>query len=218
MAKYVVKLARSAGIVILFVLAAFLGTVSGVLFAFAGDLPQISALDDYTPSTITRVYGARGEVVGEFSTQRRVVITYDAISPKLREAIISAEDADFEKHLGLSIPHIMLAAARDVAGKVRGLITGRYTRPKGASTITQQLARGLFAQEVGYESGDVSPERKIKEMLVAIHIEKRYTKREIFTLYANHYYLGEVAYGVEAASRVYFGKSAKDLNLDEAAT
>ena len=77
-----------------------------MLFAYAGDLPQISALDDYAPSTITRVYGSRGEVVGEFATQRRVVIPYEAISPKLRQAIIAAEDAEFEQHFGLSIPHI----------------------------------------------------------------------------------------------------------------
>src|SRR5262245_10051138 len=96
MARYVVRLAKSAFLVILFVFAAVLGTVTGVLFAYAGDLPQISALDDYAPSTITRVFGAHGEVVGEFSTQRRVVVPYEAISPLLREAIISAEDADFE--------------------------------------------------------------------------------------------------------------------------
>src|SRR5918993_2268610 len=172
MARYVVRLAKSAGLIILFVLAAFLGTVSGVIFAFAGDLPAISALDDYAPSTITRVYGVRGEVVGEFSTQRRVVVPYEAISPKLR----------------------------------------------GASTITQQLARGLFPEAVGFEIGDVSPERKIKEAIVAVQIEKRYTKNEIFTFYANQMYLGEGAYGVEAAARTYFGKSAKDVTLDEAAT
>jgi len=218
MAKYVVKLARSAGIVILFVLAAFLGTVSGVLFAFAGDLPQISALDDYAPSTITRVYGAKGEVVGEFSTQRRVVVPYEAISPLLRQAIISAEDAEFEKHLGLSIPHIVMAASSDVLSVIRGAITGHRPRPRGASTITQQLARGLFPDAVGFQAGDISPERKIKEAIVAIQIEKRYTKHEILTFYANQMYLGEGAYGVEAAARTYFGKSAKDVNLDEAAT
>jgi penicillin-binding protein 1A len=218
MATYVLRLAKSAGLIVLFVLAAILGTVSGVLFAFAGDLPQISALDDYAPSTITRVYGSHGEVVGEFSTQRRVVVPYEAISPKLRQAIIAAEDAEFEQHLGLSIPHILMAATRDVLGKVRGLITGRHTRPKGASTITQQLARGLFPQEVGYEAGDISLERKIKEAIVAIQIEKRYTKHEILAFYANQMYLGEGAYGVEAAARAYFGKSAKDVNLDEAAT
>ena len=215
---YVVRLAKNAVIVVLFVVAAIAGTVSGVLFAFAGDLPQISALDDYAPSTITRVYGSTGEVVGEFSTQRRVVVPYDAISPKLRQAIVAAEDADFERHMGLSIPHIVIASANYALGKARGIVTGRYTRPAGASTITQQLARGLFAQEVGYETGDVSPERKVKEMLVALQIEKRYTKQEIFTFYANNYYLGEGAYGVEAACRTYFGKSAKDVNLDEAAT
>src|SRR5258708_9848492 len=218
MARYVVRLAKNAGIVILFVLAAFRGTVSGVLFAFAGDLPQISALDDYAPSTITRVYGSRGEVVGEFSTQRRVVVPYDAIAPKLRQAIIAAEDADFEQHFGLSIPHSFLAGTKAVLGRLRGAITGHYSRPRGASTITQQLARGLFPEAVGFQIGDTSPERKIKEAIVAVQIEKRYTKNEIFTFYANQMYLGEGAYGVEAAARTYFGKSAKDVSLDEAAT
>jgi penicillin-binding protein 1A len=218
MARYVVRLAKNAGLVILFVLAALLGTVSGVLFAFAGDLPQISALDDYAPSTITRVYGGHGEVVGEFSTQRRVVVPYEAISPTLRHAIFAAEDADFEQHFGLSVPHIAMAAARGAIGRLRGAITGHYARPKGASTITQQLARGLFPEAVGFQIGDVSLERKIKEAIVAVQIEKRYTKNEIFTFYANQMYLGEGAYGVEAASRTYFGKSARDLTLDEAAT
>jgi penicillin-binding protein 1A len=217
MATYVVKVARNAGIIALFVLAALLGIASGAIFAFAGDVPQISALDDYAPSTITRVYGSRGEVVGEFAVQRREVIAYDAMAPKLRQAIMAAEDADFERHMGLSIPHIVMAATRDVLGAIRDRVTGRRTRPKGASTITQQLARGLFPEAVGFQIGDISLERKIKEAIVAIQIEKRYTKREIFTLYANQMYLGEGAYGVEAAARAYYGKPAKDLTLDEAA-
>ena len=98
MPTYVVRIARRAGIVALFILAAMLGIASGVLFAYAGDLPQISALDDYAPSTITRVYGAKGEVVGEFAIQRREVISYEAISPRLRQAILAAEDAEFEQH------------------------------------------------------------------------------------------------------------------------
>jgi penicillin-binding protein 1A len=217
MATYVVKIARNAGITALFIIAALLGIASGVIFAYAGDLPQISALDDYSPSTITRVYGSRGEVVGEFAVQRREVISYDAMAPKLRQAIMAAEDADFERHIGLSIPHIVMAATRDVLGAIRDRVTGRRTRPKGASTITQQLARGLFPEAVGFQIGDISLERKIKEAIVAVQIEKRYTKREIFTLYANQMYLGEGAYGVEAAARAYYGKSAKDLTLDEAA-
>ena len=114
MARVVVRIARSAGIVILFVIAALLGIASGVLFAYAGDLPKISALDDYAPSTISRVYGAGGEVVGEFAIQRREVISYEAISPKLRQAILAAEDDDFERHVGLSIPRIAVTLAKDI--------------------------------------------------------------------------------------------------------
>ncbi len=217
MAKVVLRVARSAGIVVLFIVAAVLGIASGVIFAFAGDLPQISALDDYAPSTISRVYGAKGEIVGEFAIQRREVIPYEAISPNLKQAIMAAEDAEFEQHFGLSVPHIMMAATRDVVREIRDAATGSNSRPRGASTITQQLARGLFPEAVGYQVGDVSLERKIKEALVAVQIEKRYTKREIFTLYANQVYLGEGAYGVEAAAETYFGKSAKALNIEEAA-
>src|SRR5260370_13066635 len=104
MATYVVRLAKNAGLVILFVLAAFLGTVSGVLFAFAGDLPQISALDDYAPSTITRVYGSHGEVVGEFSTQRRGVLSYHAISPTLRPAMFAPGKSGISQQFGLAPP------------------------------------------------------------------------------------------------------------------
>ena len=217
MATYVFRVARSAGLIALFIVAALLGIATGVFFAYAGDLPRISALDDYSPSTISRVYGAHGEIVGEFAIQRREVVPYEAISPKLRQAIMAAEDSEFERHFGLSMPHIVIAASRDVLSAIRDRVTGQSSRPKGASTITQQLARGLFPEVVGFQIGDVSLERKIKEAIVAVQIEKRYTKREIFTLYANQMYLGEGAYGVEAAARTYFGKSAKDLTLDESA-
>ena len=114
MARVVVRIARSAGLIALFLIAAILGVASGVLFAYAGDMPKISELDDYAPSTITRIYGSRGEVVGEFAIQRREVIPYEAISPKLRQAIIAAEDADFEQHFGLSIPHIAVTLVKDI--------------------------------------------------------------------------------------------------------
>ena len=170
MANYVIRIARSATIVALFAVAALLGILSGVLFAFAGDLPEISALDNYNPSTITRVYAANGSVIGEFAVQRRLVIGYDDISPRLREAIISAEDADFNSHFGLSISRILITLLRDVFER-------RLGNPAGASTLTQQLARNLFP--IGFEK---SIERKVKEALLAIQIEKRYTKREILTL------------------------------------
>ncbi len=194
-----------------------LGVLSGVLFAYAGDLPQISALDNYSPNTITRVYASGGEVIGEFAVQRRLVVAYDDISPWLRDAIISAEDGGFNSHVGLSVSRIAVSIARDVGEFVGDRLAGRRSRPVGASTLTQQLARNLFPEAVGFQIGDTSLERKIKEAIVAIQIEKRYTKREILTLYANQMLFGHGTYGVEAASRLYFGKSAKNLELEEAA-
>ncbi len=202
MARVVVRIARSAGIAALFVVAALLGIASGVLFAYGGDLPKISALDDYAPSTISRVYGAGGEVVGEFAIQRREIIPYEAIPLKLRQAILAAEDDDFEQHVGLSIPRIAVTLVKDILER---------RKAGGASTLTQQLARKLFLTD------EKTWERKIREAILAMQIEKRYTKREIFTFYCNQMYFGHGVYGVEAASRLYFGKSAKDLELEEAA-
>jgi len=200
-AHVVLRVARHAGIVALFVLAAVLGVVTGVFFAYAGDLPRISALDDYAPNTITRVLAADGQVVAEFATERRVVVGYDDISARLRQAIIAAEDAGFYRHVGVSMTRVLITAVEDVIKR----------RMAGASTLTMQLARGLFLTD------EKTWERKIKEALLALQIEKRYTKREIFTFYANQIYLGHGAYGVEAASRMYFGKRSKDLTLEEAA-
>ena len=205
MAGYVIKVARTAAIAALFVVAALLGALSGVLIAYSGDLPEISALDNYNPSTITRVYASGGEVVGEFAVQRRLVIGYDDISPRLREAIISAEDADFNSHFGLSISRILVTLTRDVLYR-------RLGNPAGASTLTQQLARNLFP--IGFEK---SLDRKIKEAILAIQIEKRYTKHEILTLYCNQIHFGHGTNGVESAAHLYFSKSARDLTLEEAA-
>jgi penicillin-binding protein 1A len=200
-AHLVIRVARRALVITLFVLASVLGIVTGILFAYVGDLPQISALDDYAPNTITRVHAADGRVIGEFATERRVVVKYEEIAPRLRQAVLSAEDADFDRHFGVSVSRIVITAVEDVVKR----------RLAGASTLTQQLARKLFLTD------EKTWERKIKEALLAIQIEKRYTKREIFTLYCNQIYFGHGAYGVEAASRLYFDKRTKDLSLEEAA-
>ncbi len=202
MARYIIRIARSAGIIALFIVAALLGLASGVFFAYGGDLPRISELDDYAPSTISRVYGARGEVVGEFAVQRREVIRYEAISPTLKQAILAAEDDSFEQHFGLSIPRIVVTLVKDIIER---------RKAGGASTLTQQLARKLFLTD------EKTWERKIREAILAIQIEKRYTKNEIFTLYCNQMYFGHGVYGVQSASKLYFGKAAKDLSLEEAA-
>src|SRR6185436_5250479 len=206
MTHVVVRVARNAGIVALFIVAAMLGVLSGVMFAYAGDLPQVSALDNYSPSTITRIYASGGQVIGEFATQRRVVVGYDDINPLLRQAIIATEDAEFDRHFGVNVWRIFVAAATDIIER---------RRAQGASTLTQQLARNL-KEQFGLNN-EKSFERKIREAILAIQIEKRYTKKEIFTIYCNQMYLGHGAYGVEAASRLYFQKSNKQLNLEEAA-
>jgi penicillin-binding protein 1A len=198
------SLARTLGVAALFLAAALAGTASGVIFAFVGDLPQISALDDYSPGTITRVLGRDGSVIGSFATERRQIVTYDQIPDVLRHAIMSAEDQHFMTHGGIEPTHMLWAYAQDK-------LTRRRT--PGRSTITQQLARQLFP--IGF---DRTPERKIKEALVALQIEKRYTKQEIFTMYCNKVAWGFGTYGVEAASELYFDKPAKDLTLNEAAT
>jgi penicillin-binding protein 1A len=207
--KVAVRYARHAGIAALFVAAALLGTLSGVLFAYSDDLPEISALDNYAPNTITRVLGRNDQLLGEFAVERREVIHYNDIPDNLRNAILAAEDSGFFEHSGFSISRMMLALVRDIASRGKS---------PGGSTITQQLTRDLFAQEIGFAIGNRSWERKIKETLVSMRIEKRYTKEEIFTFYANQIYYGHGAYGVEAASQLYFRKSAKQLDLVEAAT
>src|SRR5437667_4841897 len=205
MTHVVIKVARKAGIIALFIMAAMLGILSGVLFAYAGDLPQVSALDNYSPSTITRIYSANAQVIGEFATQRRVVVGYDDINPLLRQAIVATEDAEFDRHFGVNIWRIFVAAAIDII---------KRRREQGASTLTQQVARNL--DEFGLTKQKLF-DRKVREMILAIQIEKRYTKKEIFAIYRNQMYLGHGAYGVEAASKLYFNKTNQQLNLEEAA-
>jgi penicillin-binding protein 1A len=207
--RVVIRVAQQAGLVALFVATALAGTLSGVLFAYADDLPQISALDNYRPSTITQLLARDGQVIAEFAVERRVVIGYDDIAPVLRQAIIATEDAEFEQHFGMSVSRILITAVRDIM----------YGQRAGASTITQQLARDLFLREYMQTGGryEMSPERKIREIIVAIQIEKRYTKREILTFYANQINLAHGAYGVEAGARQFFDRPAKDVSLEEAA-
>ena len=212
--RVVIRFARQAGLLALFVLTALLGTLGGLVFVYADDVAAISALDDYKPSTITRLIALDGQQIGEFATERRVVIGYDDIAPVLRQAIMASEDAGFESHFGVSPQRLFVTTVRDLA-------SGR--RLRGASTITQQVARMLFLQEymrggVFARSGTEGLERKIKEAILAFQLEKRYTKREIFAFYANQVTMGHGAYGVEAASQIYFDKSAKDLSVEEAAT
>ncbi|HUA16303.1 MAG TPA: PBP1A family penicillin-binding protein [Verrucomicrobiae bacterium] len=187
---------------LLVLVSALVGATAGLLLVYTTDLPQVDALEAYRPSSISEVYDDHGRVIGSFALQRRVVATYDDFPPVLREALVSIEDKDFYRHSGINFWRIIGAAYRDIesGGKVQG-----------ASTLTMQLARNLFL------SPDRSFHRKIEETLLAIQIERRFTKPQIFTLYANQIFLGHGVYGFEAASEFYFSKPAKQLTLDEAA-
>ena len=187
---------------LLVLVAALVGSTAGLLLVYTTDLPQVDALEAYRPSSITEVYDDHGRVIGSFALQRRVVATYDDFPPVLRDALVSIEDKDFYKHSGINFWRIIGAAYRDIesGGKVQG-----------ASTLTMQLARNLFL------SPDRSFHRKVQETMLAIQIERRFTKPQIFTLYANQIFLGHGVYGFEAASEFYFSKKAKALTLEEAA-
>jgi len=181
--------------------AAF-GALSGLLFVYSTELPQVEELDLYRPSSITELYDDQGHVIGSFALQRRVIASYNDFPKVLRDAVISTEDKDFEKHWGVNFYRVVGAAWRDV-------VLG--SRAQGASTLTMQLARNLF----------LTPERtyrrKLQEIMLSLQIERRFTKPQIFTMYANQIFLGHGVYGFEAGSEFYFGKKARDLTLEEAA-
>ena len=187
---------------LLVLLSAAVGATAGLLLVYSTDLPQIDQLERYRPSAVTELFDGQGRVIGTFALQRRVIASYDDYPEVLRNALISIEDKDFYRHSGINIWRIAGAAYRDIqsGGKVQG-----------ASTLTMQLARNLFL------SPDRSFYRKVQESLLAIQIERRFTKPQIFTLYANQIFLGHGAYGYEAASEYYFSKPAKKLTLEEAA-
>ncbi len=187
---------------LLVLVAALVGATAGLLLVYTTDLPQVDALEAYRPSSITEIYDDSGRVIGSFALQRRVVASYEDFPPVLRDALVSIEDKDFYKHSGINFWRIVGAAYRDIesGGKVQG-----------ASTLTMQLARNLFL------SPDRSFHRKVQEAMLAIQIERHFTKPQIFTLYANQIFLGHGVYGFESASAFYFSKPAKNLTLDEAA-
>ncbi len=193
---------RRLSLTIAFVLAIFGGSLAGVFLAYENDLPQVSSLEDFEPNIITQVFAADGSILGEFAIEKRVVIRFSDIPPALRNAIVAVEDADFWKHLGVNpwrVPGAALANLR----------SGR--REQGSSTLTMQLSRLLFL------TPEKTYERKIKEVILAFQIEKNFTKEEIFSLYCNQVYFGHGQYGVEAASRFFFAKPARELTLSEAA-
>jgi penicillin-binding protein 1A len=197
------KVFSRVAITLLVLCAIAVGSATGLLFVYNSDLPQIQELENYRPDVVTEVYADDGTSIGTFALQRRILLTYDQIPPVLRDAVISTEDRHFMDHWGVDFPRVAEAAWAD-------LMHRRIVQ--GASTITMQLAGGLFLNR-----SDRSFRRKIEEAMLAIQIERHYTKQQIFTMYSNQIYLGAGNYGFEAASESYFGKPVGELTLPEAA-
>jgi penicillin-binding protein 1A len=190
--------------VLLLALAA--GGLTGIIAAYQLNYSQaaseVAALATYRPSVVTRIYADDGKtVIGEFALEKRIPLKYEEIPPNMKNAILAVEDARFYDHMGIDPIRIAGAAWKNLTSD----------RVEGGSTLTQQLAKNLFlTREQTYK-------RKMNEWLLALQIERYYTKNQIMELYANHIFVGANAYGVEAGAETYFGKQAKDLTLEEAA-
>ncbi len=195
--------ARLAFAFLLLCAAAF-GCAVGLLFVYSSDLPQIRALEDYHPDVVTELYADDGQPIGAFSLQRRILLTYSQIPPVLKDAILTTEDQHFEQHWGVDFPRVLESAWTDAV---------HHRIAEGASTLTMQLAGGLFLNRA-----DRSFHRKIQETILALQIERHYTKEQILTMYCNQIYLGSGNYGFEAASEYYFSKPVDQLTLAQAAT
>jgi penicillin-binding protein 1A len=183
-------------------LSAIFGAMCGLMLVYSIDLPQMEDLARYRPNTTTELVDIHGKVFGSFALERRVVVPYTEFPIVLRQAIISIEDKSFERNWGVNLVRAVGAAYRDVHSKGRA---------QGASTLTMQLARNLFL------SSEKTYGRKLQEVFLSVQIERRFTKQQIFELYANQIYLGHGTYGFEAGSEFFFNKHVRDLTLPEAA-
>jgi penicillin-binding protein 1A len=188
---------------ILFVVG--VGAAAGLLWHFSKDLPDYSQLQDYEPPVMTRVHAADGSLVAEYARERRLYIPIQAVPKLVINAFLAAEDKNFYEHGGLDFTGI----AR--AGVVYLQNYGSSRRPQGASTITQQVAKNFLL------TNELSMARKVKEALLALKIERTYSKDKILELYLNEIYLGLGAYGIAAASLVYFDKAVNEITIPEAA-
>jgi penicillin-binding protein 1A len=179
--------------------------VAGLIWHYSRDLPEYSQLQDYEPPVMTRVHAADGALLGEYSKERRLYLPIQAVPKLVINAFLAAEDKNFYEHGGI-----------DFTGMARAAVLlaqnfGSNRRPQGASTITQQVAKNFLL------TNEVSFTRKIKEALLAMRLERAYSKDRILELYLNEIYLGLGAYGIAAASLVYFDKSVNELTVAEAA-
>lgn len=200
------KIIRGLLLSLLLLVALALGGMFGAYLAIKENLPDVGELEQIKPKIISVVYADDGQPAKEFAAERRIQIPYEKIPETLKQAIIATEDPRFFAHKGIDYRGILRAVKEDFFRIILG-----KTRLHGGSTITQQLARSLFL----YPQQTIR--RKLKEIFVAMEIERRYTKEKILELYCNQFYLGHGTWGVESAAQLYFGKSVTELTLPEAA-
>ena len=196
------RIARRAGFLALLGLSGLAGGLAGLSVIYSIDLPQMEDLARYRPNTTTELLDVHGKAFGSFALERRVVVPFADFPVPLREAIISIEDKSFERNWGVNLVRAVAAAYTDLHS---------HSRAQGSSTLTMQLARNLFL------SAQKTYGRKIQEIFLSMQIERRFTKPQIFALYANQIYLGHGTYGFEAGAEFYFSKHVRDLNLPECA-
>ena len=187
-------------------LAIAAGGLTGIIMAYqinySRAAQEVASLATYRPSVVTRIYADDGEtIIGEFAIEKRIPLKFEEIPPLVKNSILAIEDARFYDHIGIDPIRIVGVAWKNFTTGSR----------EGGSTLTQQLAKNLFLTK------EQTFERKVNEWLVALQIERYYTKNQIMEMYTNHVFLGANSYGFEAAAETYFGKEAKDLNLEEAA-
>ena len=188
---------------IILIVIGMLAVLAFVLF-LSKNLPSLEQLENYDPDLVTRIYSSDGKVLNELFVQKRVFIEIDRIPEHMQNAVVASEDRRFFDHWGLS----MRSIARAIMVNTLSL-----SYRQGFSTLTQQLARNLY-KSVGFEDSIL---RKVKEMITAIQIERTYTKEEILEMYLNTVHFGHGTYGVEAATKRFFGKESRFLNIDESA-
>ena len=179
--------------------------IVGVLWTYSNDIPDYKFLKNYKPPVSSKVYSGEGELVADFSQEKRVFVPYSSIPKNVINAFLSAEDKNFFSHPGVDAKGVL----RAVINNISNIISSE--RLEGASTITQQVAKNFLL------TNEVSINRKIKEAILAFRIERALSKERILELYLNQIYLGSGAYGIAAASLEYFDKSIRDINYSEAA-
>jgi len=180
-------------------------SILGVLWAFSNNLPDYKFLKNYKAPVSSKVYSGEGELLDDFSSEKRIFIPYEAIPKKVINSFLSSEDKNFFSHPGVDAKGVLRAIIKNISNIIGS------KRLEGASTITQQVAKNFLL------TNEVSFNRKLKEAILAFRIERALSKERILELYLNQIYLGEGTYGVAAASLEYFDKSISNLNYDEAA-